>query len=204
MRDRERGRDTDRGRSRFPAGSLMQDLILGPWIHYWAKGRCWTTEPPRHPYIQFLLKNCFASLFPQVSPWISLYFILLLPFNAMSLGSSFLTVLIKRESLVSRLLSHLPASNLAPFPSIFVLGVRVTFWNPRTAHAVLLIKTLQWLPVFIRIIQTWGPTESTPLTLPSLFFLKIYLFILQSERERGEREREREHVIRGRGRGRGR
>ena len=30
MRDRERGRDTGRGRSRIPAGSPMWDLIPGP------------------------------------------------------------------------------------------------------------------------------------------------------------------------------
>ena len=29
MRDTERGRHTGRGRSRFPVGSLTQDLILG-------------------------------------------------------------------------------------------------------------------------------------------------------------------------------
>ena len=32
-RDTERGRDTDRGRSRLPSGSLMQDLIPGPQGH---------------------------------------------------------------------------------------------------------------------------------------------------------------------------
>ena len=35
MRDNEReaGRDMGRGRSRLHAGSLMWDLILGPWDH---------------------------------------------------------------------------------------------------------------------------------------------------------------------------
>ena len=32
-RDRERGRDTGRGRSRLPVGSLMWDSILGPRGH---------------------------------------------------------------------------------------------------------------------------------------------------------------------------
>ena len=32
-RHRERGRDTVRGRSRLPSGSLMWDLIPGPWDH---------------------------------------------------------------------------------------------------------------------------------------------------------------------------
>ena len=34
MRDRERGRDIDRGRSRLTVGSLMQDSILGSKDHY--------------------------------------------------------------------------------------------------------------------------------------------------------------------------
>ena len=33
MRDRERGRDIGRGRSRLPAGSLMLDLIPGAQDH---------------------------------------------------------------------------------------------------------------------------------------------------------------------------
>ena len=33
MRDRERGRDTGRGRSRLHAGSPMKDSILGLWDH---------------------------------------------------------------------------------------------------------------------------------------------------------------------------
>ena len=53
MRDtqRERGRDTGRGRSRFHAGSLMQDLILGS--HPGPKAG---TKPLSHPGIpEFLL-----------------------------------------------------------------------------------------------------------------------------------------------------
>ena len=46
MRDIERGKDKGRGRSRFPAGSLMQDSA-GPQDQPWAEGRCTTTEPPR-------------------------------------------------------------------------------------------------------------------------------------------------------------
>ena len=45
---RERGRDTDWGR-RLPAGSPMQDSILGLRIRSWAKGRRSTTEPPTWP-----------------------------------------------------------------------------------------------------------------------------------------------------------
>ena len=33
MRDTERGRDIGIERSRFPARSLMQDSIPGPWDH---------------------------------------------------------------------------------------------------------------------------------------------------------------------------
>ena len=33
-RHTERGRDTDRGRSRLPTGSLMRDSIPGPWDHH--------------------------------------------------------------------------------------------------------------------------------------------------------------------------
>ena len=45
--ERERGRDTGRGRSRLLAGSLMRDLILDPRITTWAQSRSPTTEPPR-------------------------------------------------------------------------------------------------------------------------------------------------------------
>ena len=47
----ERGRDVGRKRGRFTSGSLMQDLIPGPWIMTWAEGRCSTTEPPRCPVL---------------------------------------------------------------------------------------------------------------------------------------------------------
>ena len=33
-RHRKRGRDTGRGRSRLPEGSLMWDLVLQPWDHH--------------------------------------------------------------------------------------------------------------------------------------------------------------------------
>ena len=38
-----------RGRSRLPAGSPMWDSIRDSRITSWAKGRCSTAEPPRHP-----------------------------------------------------------------------------------------------------------------------------------------------------------
>ena len=51
MRDteRERGRDTGRGRSRLPAGRLMWDSIPDPRISTWAEDRRSTAEPSRHP-----------------------------------------------------------------------------------------------------------------------------------------------------------
>ena len=42
-----RGRDIGRGRSRLPAGSLMQNLIPGPWDHALALSQtlsCWATQ----------------------------------------------------------------------------------------------------------------------------------------------------------------
>ena len=48
MRDTERGRDIDRGRSRLLAGSLMWDLI-SRLDHALGEGRRSTAEPPRHP-----------------------------------------------------------------------------------------------------------------------------------------------------------
>ena len=59
MKDIERGRDTGRGRSRIPVGTLMWDSILGLQDMTWAKGRCSTTEPPRHPTKQTL--DCFLT-----------------------------------------------------------------------------------------------------------------------------------------------
>ena len=45
-RERKRGRDTGRGRSRLPAGSPMQDLILGLRDH--------ALSYPGAPIVQFL------------------------------------------------------------------------------------------------------------------------------------------------------
>ena len=54
-RERERGRDTGRGRSRLLAGIPMWDSILDPRIMPWAKNIRSTTEPSRCPqYIQIL------------------------------------------------------------------------------------------------------------------------------------------------------
>ena len=50
MRHRERGRDTDKGRGRIPAGSLMWDSIRGPGPGSCPEpkaDRCSTAEPPQ-------------------------------------------------------------------------------------------------------------------------------------------------------------
>ena len=59
--DRERGRDTDRGRNRLLAGSPMQDSIPDPGITTRAEGRCSTAEPPRRP-VSHYLKLKFTSM----------------------------------------------------------------------------------------------------------------------------------------------
>ena len=61
-RHTERGRDTGRGRSRLPAGSLMWDSILDPGIRPWAEGRCSTAEPPRRPHILFICSSINRQL----------------------------------------------------------------------------------------------------------------------------------------------
>ena len=48
-RERERGRDIGRGRSRFHADSLMRGSIPDPGIITGAKGKCPTAEPPSCP-----------------------------------------------------------------------------------------------------------------------------------------------------------
>ena len=47
--ERERGRDTGRGRSRFHAGSLTWDWIPGPQDHALSQRRCSTAELPGAP-----------------------------------------------------------------------------------------------------------------------------------------------------------
>ena len=47
MRDRERGRDTGRGRSRLPKGSQMWNSVPGLWDH--ALSMKADTKPLSHP-----------------------------------------------------------------------------------------------------------------------------------------------------------
>ena len=49
MRDRERGRDAGRGRSRLYQGARCGTRSLDSRITLWAKGRSQTTEPLRDP-----------------------------------------------------------------------------------------------------------------------------------------------------------
>ena len=54
MRDRKRGRDIGRGRSRLPTGSLMWDSISGPPDHDLSQRQTlnhWTTQLPLNPRI---------------------------------------------------------------------------------------------------------------------------------------------------------
>ena len=65
-RHRERGGDIGRGRSRLHTrsawcGTGSQD----PGILTWAKGRCSTTEPPRHPLRMAILKD------PSGGAWVA-------------------------------------------------------------------------------------------------------------------------------------
>ena len=55
MRDRERGRDTGRGRSRLHAGSPMWDSILGPWEHGHEQKA--DTQPLSHPDAPYLVSK---------------------------------------------------------------------------------------------------------------------------------------------------
>ena len=57
MRDRERGRDIGRGRSRLHARSQMWDSIPDPRIMTWAEGRHPTAEPSRCPSIGKLFQD---------------------------------------------------------------------------------------------------------------------------------------------------
>ena len=62
MRDTERGKDTGRGRSRLPTEAQCRTWSQDPGITPWAKGRCSTTEPPRHPHTHYL---CLFPIYSQ-------------------------------------------------------------------------------------------------------------------------------------------
>ena len=58
--ERERGRDTGRGRSRLHAGSPMWDSIPGSRGHALGQRRCQTAEPPGVPSITFFFLTDIA------------------------------------------------------------------------------------------------------------------------------------------------
>ena len=71
MRDtqRERGRDTGRGRSRLHAGSPTWELILGLQDHTLGWRRCETAEPPRLPHIRGFLWKFIQQIFIEIRLW---------------------------------------------------------------------------------------------------------------------------------------
>ena len=64
-REKEKGRDTGKGRSRLPARSRMWDSIPDPRITSWAKDRCSTVEPPRHLSHDWFWLKIYFSYFSQ-------------------------------------------------------------------------------------------------------------------------------------------
>ena len=66
MRDRKRGGNVGRGRSRLHAGSPMWDSIPDPRITPWAKGRCSTAELPRCPSKHF---HIHLLIYPDTALW---------------------------------------------------------------------------------------------------------------------------------------
>ena len=56
-RERERGRDIGRGKSRLPAGSPMWESILDPGIMPRAEGQHPNAEPPRDPNIMLVKRD---------------------------------------------------------------------------------------------------------------------------------------------------
>ena len=83
MRYRERGRDTGRGRSRFPAGSPMQDSIPGPWDHNLSQRQmlnCWATQVFQggtklkvESYLVYCLLRALVSIFLRHIPHLCTY-----------------------------------------------------------------------------------------------------------------------------------
>ena len=59
MRDKLRGRDTGRGGSRLPVGTLMQDSTPGPWPHDLTKADAQPLSHPDAPRV-LSLKNLYT------------------------------------------------------------------------------------------------------------------------------------------------
>ena len=78
MRDRERGRDISRGKSRLPMGSWMRDSIPRPQDHDPSQRQTSTTESPRYPtdggFLHLILitqdwENSWFTIKRSVSSW---------------------------------------------------------------------------------------------------------------------------------------
>ena len=77
MRDRERGSDKGRGRSRLSGGARCGTRSQDPGIMPRAKGRCSITEPPRCPFLFLsqmqafdnIIKYCFVKRIIFVLYW---------------------------------------------------------------------------------------------------------------------------------------
>ena len=93
--ERERGRDTGRGRSMRHApgarcGIRSRVSRIGPW----AKGRRQTAVPPRDPLFCFLISVCFPHLFSPLFLFLSFFsFFFLFSFFFFSFLSFFLSSL---------------------------------------------------------------------------------------------------------------
>ena len=68
-REKERGRDTGRGRSRLHAGGRCGTASWDSRIMPWAKGRCSTTKPLRHlAKCKFQLNYVLSAVLEQLNP----------------------------------------------------------------------------------------------------------------------------------------
>ena len=112
QRERERGRDTGRGRSRLHAlGARCGIRSRVSRIAPWAKGRRQTAAPPRHPdYCSFIVCPESSSLRP---PNLLFFF-----FNLFFIGVQF-TNIQNNPQCPSPIHSHPPPSSPSTTPSSF-------------------------------------------------------------------------------------
>ena len=72
--ERERGRDTGRGWSRLHVGARCGTWSRDSRITPWAKGRCTTSEPPRHPSLWWIFLLLILSQHFQIKTLSSLIY----------------------------------------------------------------------------------------------------------------------------------
>ena len=113
-RDRERGRDIGRGRTRPPTWKLMPDARITTW----AKGRRSTTEPPRHPDTCVFLRDLQFFVYAGYKPLSVLDFQkYLLPVCCSSVNFAYTVVgFFKQKSLMWM------------WPNLFILFLMVCVW----------------------------------------------------------------------------